>query len=215
MKFLVIIGFLVGFAGVLTAAGLAPVGSQERVTSQTTVANNGGRLETFVIRLPADRIVSTGGGASLRVSDQMTHVEPPAGLAENEFTVEQFKLRNVAGDVIGVAVRHWTQADAQGAVTWTANIPSRGSLVWGSVGDPGAELAAALVTAGVPSGIDWQGNITIAMADGERAGTVLAGTEEFADNLGRVDEAWEITGVGSNGELRGTITLATAVRQSP
>lgn len=215
MKFLIFIGFLIGFGGVLTAAGLVPIGAQQRLASRTSVANNGGRLERFVIRLPADRIVSAGGApGGLPGVDPAARIEPPAALAGADFTVEQFKLRNVAGDVIGVAMRHTTTADAQGTVTWAVSLPGRGSLVWSSAVSAGATLANALAAGGVQPGTAWQGELGVAIAAGERAGSVVTGTEEFAGNAGRVEEVWEITGVGGNGEIRGTIVLDTVVNQS-
>lgn len=216
MKFLLVLGFLLGFGGVLTAAGLAPLADQERIASRTSVANNGGRLETFVIRLPADRIATTGSLARQSFAiDPVTVIEPPAALANSEFMIEQFKLRNVDGDVIGVAMRHWMSADAQSASTWSVNIPSRGTLVWTSEGDAPAVLAAAIAAAGVQPGVAWQGELAVPLAGNANSGRVITGTEEFDGSSGLVEETWDITGVGGNGELRGTISLHTRVSRAP
>ncbi len=216
MKFLLVLGFLLGFGGVLTAAGVAPIAIQERVPSRTSVANNGGRLETFIIRLPADRIVVTGNiDERANLIDPVTGIAPPAELTSAEFLVEQFKLRNIDGDVIGVAMRHWASADEQSASTWTMSIPSRGTLVWASEGDAPGVLAAAIAAAGAQPGIAWQGELAVTLSEDDNAGVVVTGTEEFAGSSGLVDETWEITGIGGNGELRGTISLQTRVSRAP
>ena len=216
MKFLVILGFLLGLGGVLTAAGVVPLAVQERVASQTSVANNGGRLETFIIRLPADRIAATGDSASPPfVLDPVTAVAAPAELSAAAFMLEQFKLRNVDGDVIGTAMRHWTEADAASATTWGVSLPGRGTLVWSSDGNSPALLSAAIASAGAQPGAVWQGELRVPLADGDDIGRVLTGTEEFAGSAGVVAEIWDVTGVGSNGELRGTISLQTRVSRAP
>ena len=215
MKFLLIIGFLIGFAGVLAGAGFAPIAAQQRLASQTTVANNGGRLETFTIRIPADRIVATGGAAAgIPAGGPAGPIELPAELAGAEFALEQYKLRNATGAVIGVAMRQWTRAEAQGSSTWVLNLPARGTLVWTSAGNASELLAGALRGAGVQPGVAWQGELRIAVAEGERAGTVVTGTEEFQGKTGRVEEIWELSGTDGNGSLRGTVTLNTVVNQS-
>ena len=216
MKFLITIGFLLGFGGVLAAAGLAPVAIQERIASRTSVANNGGRVETFIIRLPADRIATTGASASGNAAiDPLTRIDPPAALRSAEFVIEQFKLRNIDGDVIGTAVRHWTRADEQPASTWSISIPSRGTLVWNAQADAAASLAAASASAGIPAATAWQGRLEVPVAVADSAAVVVLGTEEFRGSTGFVDETWELTGIGSAGELRGTISLTTRVSRRP
>jgi len=211
MKFLLIIGFLTGFAAVLAGAGLAPIAAQQRLASQTSVANNGGRLETFTIRLPADRIVSTGGAAAgILAGDPATRIDPPAALAGTDFSVEQYKLRDVSGAVIGIAIRQWTA----GGTTWALGIPARGTVVWTSEGNAGSALDRALIGAGVQSGVAWQGELRVPVAEGGGAGAVVTGTEEFQDISGRVEEIWELSGIDGNGELRGTVTLTTTVNQT-
>lgn len=212
MKFLIILGFLMGFGGVLAAAGFAPIAVQERVASRTSVANNGGRLETFIVRLPSDRIATTGSAlAGVPGIDPVSRIDPPESIADSPYLIEQFKLRNLDGEVIGIAARHWTQADAQSHSTWQISIPSRGTLVWSSPGNTPATLAAAIAAQGAQAGSAWEDAVTVAVAVNENEGRVLAGTEEFAGSSGLVEEAWEISGIGGNGELRGTISLDTRV----
>ena len=107
-------------------------------------------------------------------------------------------------------MRHFTSTDSQGAVTWALSIPSRGTLVWNTDVEGPGELADGLVAAGVRSGIPWQGEMTIPIP----AGDVLTGTQEFSSSSGTIEETWEITGVGDDGELRGTIVLDTIVQRS-
>ncbi|MGD2167794.1 MAG: hypothetical protein PVF63_06770 [Gammaproteobacteria bacterium] len=215
MKFLIIFGFLLGFGGVLAAAGLAPIAIHERIDSKTSVANNGGRLETFIIRLPADRIASAGSvGPRRSVIDPVTRIESPAVPADSEFMIEQFKLRNIDGEVIGVAMRHWTLADGASAGTWSVSIPSRGTLVWNADGDAPAILSAAIASAGVQSGAAWQGELPVPLTGDQNSGQVVTGTEEFDGSTGFVEEIWDITGVGDKGEIRGTISLNTRVSRS-
>jgi len=215
MKFLLTIGFLIGFSGVLTAAGFLPVGAQQRLASRTAVANNGGRLETFTIRLPADRIVSTGSAAGgILASDPATRVAPPAALAGTEFSLEHYKLRDAEGAVIGVAMRHWTRVAEQGAATWTVSIPARGTVVWTSADNAGSLIANALIGAGAQTGVAWQGTLSVPVAEGARAGELVTGTQEFEGTTGRVEEIWEISGIDGDGVLRGTVTLNTMVNQS-
>jgi hypothetical protein len=214
MKFLIILGFLLGFGAVLSAAGLAPIAIHERIASRATVANNGGRVETFVIRLPADRIAATGNlPAGAAAIDPVTKIDPPDALANAEFVVEQFKIRNIDGDVIGTAMRHWTRADGRSASTWSVSIPSRGTLLWNAEGDAFATLSAAMDAAGARSGAVWEGRLAVAIATDQNAGQVILGTEEFLGSAGTVEETWELSGVGGNGELRGTISLTTRVSQ--
>lgn len=215
MKFLLIVGFLIGFGGVLTAVGFAPVGAQQRLVSRAAVANNGGRLEVFTIRLPADRIMATGSvSAGILAADPASRVDPPAALADADFSLEQYKLRDATGDVIGVAMRQWTRTDVRGATTWAVSLPARGTLVWTTADNAGSLIDSALVAAGAQSGVAWQGELRIPVAEGGNAGEVITGTEEFEDNVGRVEEIWEISGLDGNGELRGTVTLNTIVNQS-
>ena len=193
-----------------------PLAVQERLASQTSVANNGGRLETFIIRLPADRIAAAGdAGQPPFVVDPVTVVEAPAELSASAFMLEQFKLRNVDGDVIGTAMRHWTAADDASASTWSVSLPGRGTLVWSSDGNVPATLSAAISAAGAQPGVAWQGELRVPVADNDNIGQVLTGTEEFAGSAGVVAEIWEVAGVGSNGELRGTISLQTRVSRAP
>jgi len=215
MRFLIILGFLLGFGGVLSASVLVPWGAHERVRARATVAQNGGRIESFLIRLPADRIAATGAGeAESLIDDPVSRVTPPEGLAETEFTVEQYKLRNVDGDVIGVAMRHWTRVAGVGSGAWAVSIPGRGTLVWNSDGDVATELANALSAAGARSGIDWHGELTLDATANSRKGSIVTGTQEFGGVTGAVDERWNISSVSGAGELRGTIVLDTVVNQS-
>ena len=215
MRFLIILGFFLGFGGVLTAAVFAPYGAQERVRSRTTVENNGGRLETFIVRLPADRIVSTSAGISGPLATETARsVAAPPGLEGTQFAVEQFKLRNVDGDVVGLATRHWTRVDGAGVSTWAVSLPGRGSLVWSQEGDTPTQLTNTLASVGVQAGTAWHGEFDFDATASGSNGRVIAGTEEFENTSGFVEEIWSVSGVSSDGELSGTITLNSVVNQT-
>ena len=60
MKFSFIAGLILGIVVALGLARFFPWVSHPRVQSMTTVLHNGGRAENFVIRIPVDRIASSG-----------------------------------------------------------------------------------------------------------------------------------------------------------
>ncbi len=213
MKATFIFGFLLGFIGLLLGAYFVPWTVNERVAAIAGVAMNGGRQETFIIRLPADRIVSVGGTAAAPLAtDPIARIEPAADLASSAFAAEQFKVRNLDGVVVGVGTRHWVAADGSAASTWAVSVPSRGTIVFAGEGDTPARLRDALTRAGYRQGSEWTGEISFDVAD--ESPRVVTGTEEFGRAAGRFMETWTITGVTSEGELRGTITLDTIVNQS-
>jgi hypothetical protein len=205
------LGVLLGFGGLLAAAHYWPWFAQERVPAQTSVVANGGRAETFVIRLPADRVSAFGSAeAGLRAS---AAADPPAAMsfASAPVLVEHFKLRDTAGNVIGIAARHWTPTPAGAGVAWSLFIPGRGALYLAGPGETGAAVDAALRAAGYVAGNAWTGTVDVAPSSGD-TGVVLAGSAEFNGMAGRYSEAWKLTGVELSGELRGTIRIDTVTR---
>jgi hypothetical protein len=211
MKSTFVFGFLLGLAGVLVGAYFAPWANYERVASKTIVAMNGGREESFVIRLPDDRIVAAGLGAGAAMVDPVMGVAAPSELAGGDLLAEHFKLRDVDGTVIGVAGRHWTAVDAGAASIWALSIPARGEVVL-AASDLGAEgVWQALTSAGYRAGTAWTGEVVVQLPSGGPLPHVVTGTEEFADTEGRFDETWTVTGVSDAGELRGTVVIRTTV----
>jgi hypothetical protein len=212
------LGLIVGFGGVLAGAHFFPWAAHARLPSQTTVVANGGRAEQFVIRLPVDRIASGGGAPSgLRGSQPSAALALPLAFVDQPLLVEQFKVRDGAGNVIGLAARHWSIANGTASSAWSLLIPSRGALLLAAPGEPGGAVEAALRRAGYVAGSDWSGEAEIEMVsdrDGA-AGEVVGGSDEFAGLNGRYSETWSVTGVGDGGELRGTIALDTITFRGP
>ncbi|MFO7285778.1 MAG: hypothetical protein C0P79_002895 [Gammaproteobacteria bacterium] len=203
MRATFVLGVLLGLAGVLAAARFVPWVGPDRVPSHTTVVSNGGRAETFVIRLPADRIAVAGGEeAGLRAFGAAA-AEPGSVL------VEQFKVRDREGQVIGVAARHRDPMGGASGAAWLLVVPGRGTMLLTGDAEPARALDNALSSAGRRAGEAWSGEVRVVFPRPPSNGRILGGTHEFAGLEGTYTETWTITGVGESGELRGTIELAT------
>jgi hypothetical protein len=210
MKSAFVAGILLGITATLGAARFYPWVNHPRSVSVTTVLHNGGRVEDFLIRFPVDRI-STAGTAQmgLRARSFPSDVELPEEFTANPVLVEHFKLRNIDGDVIGVAARHTNIANAEATAVWALTIPSRGTLRLRGAADPGA-LDRALAAEGRREGQAWSGELELAFGSVEaESGLVAGGSHEFAGLIGTYSENWLISGVSQAGELRGTIKLHT------
>ena len=208
MRRLFILALLVGFAGMLAGAHYLPWVSHERLSSQTSVIANGGRAERFVIHLPADRIetVALDGSAS------------PAGafaaaLGAQAPQLEHFKIRDRTGNVIGIGTRHWAEAADGATTTWALVFPARGAIVLAHSGEARDAVEAALQDRGHTVGSQWEGEITVALIDDVTTTRSVVGLREFAGLDVRYTEAWNITGVDEQGEIRGTIELDTVSRR--
>jgi hypothetical protein len=213
---------LAGAVAVLLAAAFMPLPQNERHRSTINVVRDGGREEVFVIQWPQDRLdpprsrdgLVTGTGSALLA----------AGTAVA--SAELFRLRDVGGNVIGLASRGTssrTTGDGQlvQGSDWTLFVPSRGTLfltqvnardvaVWPS---PEGALIAAVDRAGW-----WGGDKVRRITAGpEREGTgrVTGGADEFAGLSGNYDEDWTLEQVMPNGVTRGRITLTTRVMTAP
>jgi hypothetical protein len=214
MKTTFFLAILFGFVGVLAAGHFVPWGAHVRLPSQTHVVANGGRAEQFLIRLPADRIEVAGAKtAGLRAAATRAAILPPQLTAE-PLLVEHFKIRDAAGNVIGLAARHWS-ADAHASGTaWSLMIPSRGALLLTAPAEARAALDTALRNAGYNAGTTWNGSVKVAFApEGTDTAIVAAGSDEFQGLDGKYSETWTITGVTDGGELHGTIEIDTVTRR--
>ena len=212
MKITFLLAIVFGFVGVLAAGHFVPWGAHVRLPSQTHVVANGGRAEQFLIRLPADRIDVAGAKtAGLRAAASRGTLPPQ--LTAEPLLVEHFKIRDAAGNVIGLAARHWS-ADAHASGTaWSLMIPSRGALLLTAPAEPRAALDTALRNAGYNAGAVWNGSVKVAFApEGTDAAIVAAGSDEFFGLAGKYSETWTITGVTDGGELHGTIAIDTVTR---
>ena len=209
MKSSFLSGLILGLFSATSAAWFYPWADQARATSLTTVAHNGGRLEDFVIRFPVDRIASAGTPEmGLRGHAYPVGANLPGEIGSGVL-VEHFKLRDVEGNVIGIAVRHSSSADDAGASVWALTIPRRGTMRLIGTSEPGA-LDRQLAAAGRVDGRAWSGDIAMTVGgEGAISGRVAGGSEEFDGLGGSYTEQWAISGVTESGELRGTINLQT------
>ncbi len=210
LKVTFISGILFGLAAVVSGAGFYPWIDHERLESQTRVVPNGGRSETFFIRLPVDRIASLGteryspGAAAFPAGLAL-----PDSLGTEPMQIDHFKVRDTGGNVIGVASRHTVDLPGAAAVTWSLSFPSRGALWLVGQFDPTA-FDAAVASMGVQPGEAWTGELDFLVGDPQSpTGEVRGGTNEFSPLSGTFTELWHITGVGDASELRGTIELDT------
>jgi hypothetical protein len=212
MKTLLLLTVLLGFGATLAGAHFAPGLEHARLPSHTTVVANGGRSESFLIRLPADRIAATDGAAGgMRALHAAGAMQLPAQLMDQPVLIEHFKVRDAEGSVVGVAARHWS-TDVGGPTTvWSVLIPSRGAVVLRARGEQRGAVDAALRAKGYAAGKAWDGEIRVAMT-GDEPGAVAVGSGEFANLSGSYTESWTLAGVDEAGELRGTIELATITR---
>ncbi len=205
--------FLAGvFLGLFAATGAAwfyPWVDQARATSLTTVAHNGGRVEDFVVRFPVDRIATTGTPEmGLRARPYPEGADLPSEMASS-LLVEHFKLRDIEGNVIGIAARHSFPAEDTGETAWSLTIPRRGTMRLIGASDPGG-LDRELAAAGRIDGRAWSGEVAMMLGGDESvSGRVAGGSDEFDGLGGSYTERWAITGVSEAGDLRGTINLRT------
>lgn len=220
MKAMFTVGVVLGLAGVLAGAGLYPWIDHPRLPSRTQVMANGGRAEQFIVRLPLDKITTIGTSElGLRGSGYPPSAVLPQDLRGAPLLLEHFKVRDTEGNVIGVAIRHTTATGQQDAETaWALTVPSRGTLRLAGTEEP-AGLDAALAGAGGGDGEPWAGDLRFTVTDEPSeetlGGRVVGGSGEFRGLSGVYSENWLITGVGEDGELRGTIELSTVTYQGP
>lgn len=214
MKATFFLALLLGFAGVLAAGHFVPWGAHVRLPSQTRVIANGGRAEQFLIRLPADRIDAAGAKAAGLRAAAPTGASLPPQLTAEPLLVEHFKVRDAAGNVIGLAARHWSGDSHSSGTAWSLLIPSRGALLLTAPGEQRAALDTALRNAGYNAGTAWAGDVRVDLApEGADTAIVAAGSDEFSGLAGTYSEAWTITGVTDGGELHGTIEIDTVTRR--
>jgi hypothetical protein len=214
MKPLFFSGVIIGFAAVLAAAGYYPWVDHVRIPSRTSVQVNGGRAEQFLIRLPADRLAVVANARSgARLTTFPAAVSLPDAPGEELVLLEHFKIRDARGDVIGIASRHTVEAQQRLETVWSVVIPSRGAILLRGAATA-SELDRRLLETGFQAGRPWAGNVRIPASDMDPAGDgeLIAGTGEFEALTGDYREAWQVTGVGATGELRGTIQLNTVFR---
>jgi hypothetical protein len=202
MKRLLQLGFVFGFAGTLAAAYFVPWISYARFVTEADVVANGGRSERFVIRLPADRIEGSHEGQRHGIAEQAD--------AGSTAVIEHFKLRDVTGNVLGVATRHWVVTASGPTASWVLAIPARGTVAAsGSAEAPGA-VANALRELGWSPGQAVSGSASLVRVP---AGRSVATTGEFGGIALDIVETLTVSGIDGAGAIRGTITLDTVGRR--
>ena len=214
MKVTFFIGVFLGLAAVLSLAGFYPLVDHPRLPSKTQVLANGGRAEGFLIRLPVDRITTVGNPASgSRAKPFPDAVALPEAFGATPLLLEHFKVRDIQGNVIGIAARHTTGTPLGVESTWSIIIPSRGAIML--AGADLVNLDAALAVAGYNAGESWDGDLRVQVgAEGSESGRIVWGSQEFENLDGTYFENWLITGVDPSGDLRGTIELDTVITHS-
>jgi hypothetical protein len=210
LRVVFVLGVILGLAAAFAAAGFYPWVDHPRLASRAQVLPNGGRSETFVMRLPADRIAAVGtDDMGLAAMPFPPELDLPPALSSTPVHLDHFKVRDIDGNVIGVAARHAIGTPQGIAVAWSLTFPSRGAL-WLSGDTTATALDSAVAARGFRPGEAWTGDVSVQLgSDGTASGTVLGGSDEFSGLSGAYAERWNLTGVGDAGELRGTIEIAT------
>ena len=122
-----IFSFLAGVVVMVAVAALFPLPRHERFPSEIEVLNNGGRGEDFQIRWPQDRL-----GLDLAPAQTELGKTPGmvvlSGSTAGPAVAELFRLRDVQGNVIGIASRLTAsmpgrRGGARSVSNWTLSIP--------------------------------------------------------------------------------------------
>lgn len=208
-RFLLITGLLAGFFGGLALATLVDWVDHPRLRAHVSVQPNGGAQERFIVRLPRDRILDTGaeGGLPGRYPEAL---DLPEGFPRGVH-IEQFKLRDREGEVIGVAARHTQVNGTRADAAWVLYLPGRGSLLL-EHREAADGLSRELARRNLRAGTAWEGELTLRRTAGplaEGLGRVIGGSREFARLTGSYSETWRLTGVDAEGRPRGTIEIDT------
>ncbi len=199
----------------LIAAGTFPLPEHERYRSSISVIPDGGRAETFVIQWPQDRVEIGAAEGLVGAGGALVIAQVSVGVA----SAEVFRLRDLAGNVIGLASRSTSQRMAAGGATaqgsdWMLLLPSRGALflTQANARDVGPRAANGRLVPAADAGGFWSAGNRLRITAGPAAGgagQVTGGTEEFAGLGGSYDETWDLEEIGADGATRGRITLAT------
>lgn len=186
MKKTFLLGLLLGIGGAVWFAGWYPVVDPVRFPSESGVARNGGRTESFHIQIPDDRVLRavSPAAAGPAMPDGVISLPADAGDA----AAELYRLRNASGKVIGLASRVWHGGDAP-YTDWTLLLPARGAvyLTAAGAGNPAAG-------ADVPRPV---------------LGDVIGGSREFSGIVGSYSEEWTIEERDADGRPVGDIEIMT------
>lgn len=212
-------------------AGVYPLPQSQRFRSSINVVPDAGREETFVIDWQQDRIqpLRADHAGAVRASGGFSVLGGAGGMAA---VAEVFRLRDVAGNVIGLASRSISpqggpqggQSLGQGSVSeWMLLLPSRGTLFLSQVNArdiaprPAEQQAGELQPAFQRAGF-WAAGPRLRISpapDESGAGRVTGGTGEFARLSGSYEESWELDEAPAGRVPRGRILLTTRVKAAP
>jgi hypothetical protein len=181
--------------GTIAVAYAFPWFEYERYLSRTSVVANGGRVEQFVVRLPADRIEST--------------IEVPG--AGSDQRLSHFKLRDAEGNVIGLAAKHELTIEGARETAWLLTIPSRGTIALAAWSPVLGSIESMVAERGLVPGQNVDPGLSIDF--GAPAQSVVT-TGEFEDISFELVETWQVTGLDEEGRIRGTLQLNTIGTQS-
>lgn len=180
------IGLLLGIALAAGVLYVFPAVDQHRETSMISVLPNGGNAESFHINLPEDQFLRSPSNAGEAVPGGLKW--PQDGHLAGAQT-GLYKVRNRNDVVVGVASRVATSVSGNdSAVEWTLHLPARGSIY------------ARLQPTGDASSV--------------RTGSMLAGTREFANLQGSVQESF-IDAMDETGRIELVAALAGRMEQTP
>ncbi|HHQ13838.1 MAG TPA: hypothetical protein ENK16_02315 [Chromatiales bacterium] len=222
MKRFFLFSFLAGFIMSLAVAWLYPLPQQKRFSSNIEVLTNGGRQEDFMIRWPQDRVSLPA--APERVSSVADGSVFVLADSRSAASAELFRLRDSAGNVVGLASRMAGHGSPgrRGASSsnWVLMIPSRGSLLMsqrdsadvGPVQKGGQWVLPAMTRGFWNAGTRYR--ITAGPAPGGR-GRILRGTGEFSGLTGTYTETWELEKLTAKGRTDGRILLSTITEARP
>jgi hypothetical protein len=209
---------LAGALLVVVLAGIFPLPQHERYRSSIAVIADGGREETFIIEWPQDRVALPQAAGLKRAGAAMVLVDERGEIA----SAELFRLRDAAGNVVGVASRsvsrrHEDSGSMRQGTDWMLLLPARGTMYLTQVNarDVGAQPGGDALVSALESPALWAkaGRYRITAGPAANgAGTVTGGAGEFADLVGSYDEDWDLQGGATRGASRGRITLTTRVQ---
>lgn len=205
----------------LLVAGLFPLPQSPRFRSAINVIPDGGREETFLIEWHQDRLRPVPAAHAPPLALAGGVVLAPGADGAVAATAEVFRLRDVSGNVIGIASR---TVSARGAdiragsgSQWMLLLPGRGTLFLSQVNardiTPRAVAAGGELLPAVDAPATWSGGKQLAVTAGPAeggAGRVEGGTEEFDGLQGSYRETWELyEETTASGRSRGRIRLVT------
>ena len=176
-----IIGIVLGIGGVIAALMFVPVVDQAREVSIISVSPNGGNAESFHVNVPTDRIMIGDADREAPLPEGMVW---PDHELPGDVKAELYKLRNSRDAVVGVASRIAVANETVGEIIeWVLHLPARGSLYISLKPEP---------------------------TDGRRTGSIIAGTREFEDLDGQVEEQWLANTAASTTGPAGRIQLTSS-----